>query len=89
MTPLERAARDLAKALGGDFDESLGGEIEWKEDYMNAVRAVLLAIREPSEGMVKSFVDQALHGDVLSHGGWQGYAKDQWRAMIDKALEEG
>jgi len=79
MTPLERAARDLAKALGGDFDESLGGEIEWKEDYMNAVRAVLLAIREPSEGMI----------EAGSAGGDWPWSKGTFQAMIDKALEEG
>ena len=57
----------------------------------NAVSATLRgrASRvKPSEVMVKTFVDHALNGDVLSHGGWPGYARDQWQAMIDAALAE-
>lgn len=37
---------------------------------------------EPTEAMQRAFVDLALHGDVLSHGGWTGYARDQWSAML-------
>jgi hypothetical protein len=40
---------------------------------------------EPTEAMVKAFVDLALHGDVLSHGGWPGYAREQWRVMVAAA----
>lgn len=56
--------------------------------FVDQARTVLQAIREPSEAMQRKFVDLALHGDVLKHGGWQGYARDQWQAMIDAALEE-
>ena len=40
---------------------------------------------EPTDAMVKAFVELALHGDVLSHGGWPGYARDQWRVMVAAA----
>jgi hypothetical protein len=40
---------------------------------------------EADDAMVKAFVDLALHGDVLSHGGWPGYARDQWRVMVAAA----
>lgn len=40
---------------------------------------------EPTDAIVKAFVDLALHGDVLSHGGWPGYAREQWRMMVAAA----
>jgi len=45
--------------------------------------AVIKTLREPTDPMMQAFVDLALHGDVLSHGGWKGYARDQWQTMID------
>lgn len=33
----------------------------------------------------KAFTDLALHGDVLSEGGWHGYARNQYTAMLSAA----
>lgn len=88
MTPLEKAARAAFNA-----DENRAGEYDHrservKDNYRAIARAVLLAIREPSEGMVEV-------GE--SQGPWDYYAApdgkenalDVYQAMIDKALEEG
>lgn len=82
MTPIERATVIVDEAIRH------GSPIYDTPDPKEVVRKVLLAFREPSEVMVKTFVDHALNGDVLSHGGWPGYARDQWQAMIDAALAE-
>lgn len=71
MTPLERAAHALRIADSCDFFEAEN------KDYPAMVRAVLLAIREPSEGM------RDAGGRAL------GDYDDIWQAMIDAALEEG
>jgi hypothetical protein len=55
--------------------------------YVGSARVAIDAMREPTGPMRKAFVDLALHGDVLSHGGWDGYARDQWQTMIDAALK--
>lgn len=80
MTPLERAARALYAE-----NDVWSNAIEWdkldsaeRHQYMIFVRAVLLAIRDPSEAMVEE-------------GRWP--AEDDgpvacWQAMIDAALEE-
>lgn len=45
------------------------------------VRAVLEAVREPSEAMIQAAADP--------HGGVSAFlARDVWRDMIDKLLEE-
>lgn len=85
---LDKCARALAHSqCGEDCFDAL--EPEAQEGLRENVRAVLQAIREPSEAMIAAFVDKALHDDVLSHGGWPGYARDQWKAMVDAALAEG
>lgn len=69
MTPLERAGKALSEAGGaGNWDHAL-----------ECARAVLLAIREPSEGMI----------EAGSAGGDWPWAKGTFQDMIDKALEEG
>ena len=80
MTPIERAARAIS-AVGDHRDGSLlleefcgYGE---DADFVLIARAVLQAIREPSDGMERM-------GDLQ----W-GDAIAVWQAMIDKALEEG
>lgn len=88
MTPLERAARALC--FDRDPDDKAGGphpmgtwldEGEaWWTGYVGSVRAVLQAIREPSEGMVRA-------GEA-----WQAHCSDvdtMYSEMILAALEEG
>ena len=75
MTPLERAARALA-----DMDTER--DIGWRY-YIPATRAVLLAVREPSEEMMQASSDNApdreyTTEDLVIH----------WQAMIDAALGE-
>lgn len=93
MTPLERAARALAKEFdchSGDSDE-----IETREhlryafpgaghfDLLAIARVVLTAIREPSEGM-------AAAGFHVSMEAGEGFADETavWQAMIDGLLNE-
>lgn len=83
MTPLERAARDVAAITG---THCAGCQTEHSWDAEEIVRAVLLAIREPSEGM-KSAGAENLFGSASEN--WGDDARQVYRAMIDKALEEG
>jgi hypothetical protein len=72
---IERAARALARRdSNGPGDES-----EWPS-YTNDVRAVLRAIREPSEGMVEAY----LRPKKMKFDG----AVATWQAMIDAAMGE-
>ena len=84
MTDLERLARAACFANGTDPDEPIGparAGLRWQA-YVSHVRAVLLALREPSEGMVDA-------------GGWgaanaAGYdVPVAFAAMIDHVLAEG
>lgn len=74
MSPLERAARALDKAIprseGGTFYVAPG----WSKDMI--VRAVLQAIREPSEGMLEGF---GIHKSRM---------RQNWQDMVDAALAE-
>lgn len=101
MTPLERAARALYKSrnehieiIGAPF--GLKGYVPPFEElhpysqrqYLDEARAVLQAIREPSEAMVSS----AHHGIEFSDGLSESEYKDApiacWQAMVDAALSE-
>lgn len=77
MTPLERAARALHAELGLDwpyvYDDAAMKEV---------VRAVLTAIREPSE----EWMNEAMKSDQII--AWRDY-REFWQAMIDAALAEG
>lgn len=84
---IERAARALARRdSNGPGDES-----EWPS-YTNDARAVLRAIREPSEGMVKDACARKFEvsADGYSHHGglYPDSAAETWQAMIDAALGE-
>lgn len=90
MTPIERAARAICVTFGydPDSDDQVGlgepGDVNWNmfEDH---VRAVLTAIREPSEAMVKA-AQQAkfpVYRDGKDHG-----TIPRWQAMIDAMLAE-
>lgn len=91
MSPLERAARAAADAFVVGYVGYTAAERE--EDYFEEAvaenlelgsriaRAVLQAIREPSPAMVSANSDAAGPDD--------GRTIEDWRAMIDAALEEG
>ena len=72
--PLERAARALA-----EVDPQGRGTQYWR-DYVPDARAVLTAIRDPSEGMADAGSKAAAyHGED---------GRPVWQAMIDAALSE-
>lgn len=78
---IERAARAMAEALNYDFDKSdfeRGDGEPMQFDFILGVRAVLTAIREPSEAVVTAGLD--LGPDRASD--------DYWEAMIDAAIKE-
>jgi hypothetical protein len=66
---IERVARSIAGTLGAD---------DWRP-YVEAARAAVTAMREPTTGML----DAALP-DLPD---W-GYLPDDWRTMIDHIAEE-
>jgi hypothetical protein len=75
MTPIERAASALSEA---------GGAANW-EHALEYARAVLRAVREPSDIM------RLVGGYTQKYGETEEerYAYAIWQAMIDAALEEG
>lgn len=88
MTPLEKAARALLASESN-------GEKQWDEldaitrgAFLRDARAVLQALREPSEGMVAA----ADNSDALrwSAPGGLDFAdwRKAWTFMIDAALSE-
>ena len=91
MTPLERAARVLARRScppGGEAQFPYVSADEWEaknwRDHIAAARAVLMAVREPSEGMVAS---ARASGDPYERYGREP-AEIEWQAMIDAALAD-
>lgn len=97
MTPLERAARAIFRAdypdhVDANFDIDESGMVMWEKRrlwYRDAARAVLTAIREPSEGMVGEGAYQIPCGQGVDEGPPNARdAKDCWQAMIDAALSE-
>ncbi len=56
------------------------------DGYVENAKAVLKAMREPSEKMIDRFVSRALCVSIHGEGGWSEYAVNQWQAMIDAAL---
>lgn len=93
MTPLERAGKAVSDNLGKQAEQGFATVsdvgrypvLDGCIDTQELARAVLLAIREPSEEIVKSghmAAVTALH----RYGGYR--MEDIWQAMIDKALEE-
>ena len=77
MTPLERAARALVDNYPLDSGEE---PLDW-QDVLSVVRAVLTAIREPSEAMREAAWDsECIHPSAMPDGAWQ--------AMINAALAE-
>lgn len=101
MSPIERAARAIEtefKQQAGDHgffvprDESDEGVIlfDGRIDPTGIVRAVLIAIREPSEGMVRASAREAPQEVWLEdQGEADGEVRAVWKNMIDTALSEG
>lgn len=78
QTPLERAAEQLLKANDpeGYAYWIAGGKKQIAQRHYDQARAVLLAIRDPSDAM------------LLSHNGFDAHLREVWQAMIDAALGE-
>lgn len=96
MTPLERAISAInntavVQNIAGDQNGVIGDEPLYVVTNPDAVaRAVLEAIREPSEGMVEDGAFQIPCGQGVEEGPPNiGDAKDCWQAMIDHILEHG
>ena len=110
MTPIERAARAICDDFGIDPDRVMTAEddahigLGLKEEhptwtrYTSMARAVLTAIREPSEAVRKAMRDtipvdghewEYLSVETLSDGRVIDPEADHWRAMIDAALDDG
>jgi hypothetical protein len=78
---LERVARDVAPFL------------LHRKEARDAVRAAILALREPSEGMVKAGMKHLVMVDMAAAPQYrEQYARqdvtDCWQAMLDHLLEE-
>jgi hypothetical protein len=85
-TPIERACRAVAEALNKlDSD----AKSPWdEEDTKLLVRAVLQAIREPSEAMLRAAVgDRPLTYQDGGRSDMEMWA-DRWRDMVDILLAE-
>ena len=88
-SPLERAARALCSLDGHPEDAKMDGKPLWM-NYLPEVRAVLAAIREPSQPMLDAAF--AVEDDVQTATGWTRGKVDclhRWPTMIDAMLEEG
>jgi len=88
MTPLESAARALVNAQGGCFDSL---EPEAQEAAIEHVRAVLRAVREPSQEAIvagRSEISPYYINPNTDDTPGNQDAIDVWQAMIDAALSE-
>lgn len=91
MSPIEKAASAIAELRcehRNRKDAGLAKEGFWPDRHAQPsdteiARAVLVAIREPSEAMIEAGADE--QGDC--HGYESKAALAQWQAMIDVALE--
>lgn len=96
MSPIEKAARALCKLSGDNPDASVmpsgfqasvrreprrpdEGPFRW-ERFIPQARAVLTAIREPSDAMLEAA--QMAHRPETTY-------RMAWQAMVDAAIEEG
>lgn len=96
MDMLEKAARAAAHAVhkfyNGQSDESTVWAVcnrETQDAYRAEARAVLLAIREPDEAMVRSFTHSNVSGFNVRNGSicaTPHNAAAAWQRMIDAIL---
>jgi len=78
MTPLERAAAAVERLVGTHCERC---EAQLAGDPAEIARAVLTAIREPSDAMKKANFDRWERGDDPD-------ISERWAVMIDAALAE-
>jgi len=88
MTPIEAAARAIAaenfrRQFGHAPSPGWDADRQWRQ-HIPAARAVIEAIREPSEAMVNA----AVLTFVRENGGIEHAPFMTWSAMIDSALAE-
>lgn len=88
MTPLERAARALCELAGNPPGATMNGKALW-QDYLPEVRAVIAAIREPSQTMVNAG-NRTKPYNVTGNceGTIHPVVQRAWPAMIDAMLAE-
>jgi len=93
LTPLERAARALAHLHGRDPDEPvlLAGDRRLWQEFVPQARAVIEAIREPSEGMRDAAFKREVEFRTTMGNLDRGYCEGDgvWQVMIDELLAEG
>lgn len=77
--PLERAARALCELAGNPPGATMNGKPLWM-DYLPEARAVIEAIREPSNRMVEHAFNH-----MEANGNHPRFA---WEALIDALLAE-
>jgi hypothetical protein len=86
MSPIDRAARALALAQSG-VDEFDALDEGMQETLRQNVRAVVRAIREPSEGMAQAGFDA--EATANAHKTQPHHVVPAvWQAMIDAALAD-
>ena len=84
MTPVERVAlsiRDRLRARGILVDDDAG-----METCRDLARAAIAALREPTAAMIRAGYACQWRGEHAASA--PGTMADQYRAMIDAALEE-
>lgn len=86
MSPLERAARALhdVEPMSSDAEMNEVFFLGLRDVRVRQVRAVLQAIREPSEGMIEAGEAVAMRPFVAAGQ----FTPETWQAMIDRALSE-
>jgi len=101
MTPLERAARAVRDEIAiphGDGTFVVEGGFREDRFFLEVARAVIAAIREPSEAVRKAMrqtipvdgYEWEYNDPIISDGVViDDEPGDCWRAMIDALLEEG
>jgi hypothetical protein len=87
---VERVARAIHKTYHADTMDGLSGgsvdaawdrlaEFDCQDEWRAAARAVIAAMREPTEAMIE--------GTNYPNTTWDSGDADVWRAMIDAALK--
>lgn len=84
--PLERAARALCELAGNPPGATMDGKPLWMS-YLPEVRAVIAAIREPSD-RPEGWGWGDIPGINVEYGICQDGPAAAWRAMIDAMLNE-
>lgn len=82
MTPIEKAARAVAEYAARRLPPA-----DSAATCEGIARAVLQAIREPSEGMLSDGAFQIFRGERITEDDLDS-AKRVWRAMTSRALTE-